>query len=60
MVINVYDYEDESAEWIIIHNDTMDMGYKDAMKAHGILKALQHIQNAVKSITFTHFIFHTI
>ena len=31
-----------------MYNDTMDMKWKDAMKAHGILEALQHRQNTVK------------
>ena len=56
----VHDHEDESAEWIIMYNDTMKRKWKDAMKAHEILKAFQHTQNTVKSIAFTHFIFHTI
>ncbi len=43
MVINVIDHKDESAEndnddgsmeWIIMYNDTMDMIWKDAMKAY--------------------------
>ncbi len=41
-------------------NDTMNRKWKHAMKAHEVLKALQHTQNTVKSITFTHFIVHTI
>ncbi len=60
MMINVHDHEDESEEWIIMYNDTMNRKWKDAMKVHGILKAVQHTQNTVKSITFTHFIFHAI
>ncbi len=55
MMINVHDREDESAERRIMYNDTMNRKWKDAMKAHGILKALQHTQNTEKSITFTHF-----
>ncbi len=55
MMIDAYDHEDESAEWIIMYNDTMNRKWKDEMKAHGILKALQHTQNTVKfSVTFTH------
>ncbi len=34
MMINVHDDEDESAEWIIMYNDTMKRKWKDAMKAH--------------------------
>ncbi len=36
-----------------MYNATMDMKYKDAMKAHGILKLLQHTQNTVISINHT-------
>ena len=37
-----------------MYNDTMKRKWKDAMKAHEIIKVLQHTQNTVKSITFTH------
>ncbi len=40
MMIKAYDHENESVGWIGIYNDTMDMKWKDAMKAHGILKVL--------------------
>ena len=43
-----------------MYNDTMDMKWKDAMKAYGILKPLQHTQNTVKSISVIRLIFHTI
>ncbi len=57
----VYDHEDKSVEWIIMYNDTMDMKWKDVIKAHGILKALHETYtNTVKSITFPHLVFHTI
>ncbi len=58
MVINVNDHEDESTK--CMYNDTMDMKWIDAIKAHGILKPLQHTQNKVTSIAATHFIFRTI
>ncbi len=48
MIINVNEHEDEPTEWIIMYNDTMDMKWKDAMKAHGILKPLPHTHNTVK------------
>ncbi len=32
---------------IIMYNDTKDMNWRNAMKAHGILKPLQHTQNTV-------------
>ena len=55
MMINVHDHhEDESAEGIIMYNDTMKRKWKDEMKAHEIIKMLQHTQNTIKSIAFTH------
>ncbi len=48
LMTNVNDHEDESREWIIVCKDmTMDLKSKDATKAHGILKPLQHTQNTV-------------
>ncbi len=43
-----------------MYNDTVKRKWKDAMKAHEILKAFQDTQNTVKSIAFTHFILHAI
>ncbi len=41
MMIYVHDHDNESTKWVVMYNDTMDMKWKDAIKARVILKPLQ-------------------